>query len=635
MKNLLFPLTIVLFFTTIAVAQDLEYTVANIPAELKENANAVIRLDQKNIVISSRKSMIMTNKRIVTVLNENGLSYMGLYEYFSGRERIKSIEAQFYNAFGKEIKKVKRKDFKENSVSEGSIITDNKLLHYDYTPTEYPFTVVFSSETETSNTAFIPRWYPVPGYFVSIEKANLNAKVAADLGFKYKEFNILDNSNITKEVKADGVSFTATNLTAYKREDYAPAFNSYAPNVIMGLDYFHLEGVDGVATNWKDFGAWVYSNLLKGTDEIPLETQNKIKALVGDEKDPLKKARIVYKYVQDKTRYISIQLGIGGWKPMLAKDVDRLGYGDCKALTNYTRALLEVVNVPSYYTIIYGDTQKKDLIQDFVSIQGNHVILVVPVDNKMHWLECTSQKSPFGFQGDFTDNRLALVIKPEGGEIIRTKEYPTQENTQISKGNYTIDENGNISGNILIKSKGTQYDNKFMYENSSNDDLTKFYKKYFWNIGNLKIKKMNLLNNKDDIEFSEDIALEAADYGKINNGKMIFVINAYNQLSNVPQRYRQRTSSIEMERGYYDYDEITIDLPKGAGIEAKPDNVNIKSEFGEYKTELVVINESQIVYKRTFQSNPGLYDKKDYENFRKFREQIAKNDNAKIVLVKN
>ena len=359
MKNLLFPLTIVLFFTTIAVAQDLEYTVANIPAELKENANAVIRLDQKNIIISSRKSMIMTNKRIVTVLNENGLSYMGLYEYFSGRERVKSIEAQFYNAFGKEIKKVKRKDFKENSVSEGSIITDNKLLHYDYTPTEYPFTVVFSSETETSNTAFIPRWYPVPGFFVSIEKANLNVKVAADLGFKYKEFNIPDNSNITKEVKADGVTFTATNLTAYKKEDYAPAFNSYAPNVIMGLDYFHLEGVDGVATNWKDFGAWVYSNLLKGTNEIPLETQNKIKALVGDEKDPLKKARIVYKYVQDKTRYISIQLGIGGWKPMLAKDVDRLGYGDCKALTNYTKALLEVVNVPSYYTIIYGDSQKK------------------------------------------------------------------------------------------------------------------------------------------------------------------------------------------------------------------------------------------------------------------------------------
>lgn len=634
MKNLLFPLVIVLFFSTIATAQDIEYTVANIPAELKENANAVVRLDQKDIVIASRKSMTTTSKSIVTVLNENGLAYMDLSEYFSGRTRIKSIEAQFYNAFGKEIKKVKRKDFKENSVSGNSIISEGKILYYDYTPTEYPFTVVFSSEVETSNTAFMPKWFPMPGFSVSVEKSGITIKVPSDLGFKYKEFNMLDNPSITKEVKGDGVSFTANNMVTYKTEDYSPSFDSYAPYVMMGLDFFNLEGVDGVATNWKDFGTWMNTNLLKGTEEIPLETQTKIKALVGDEKDPIKKAKIVYKYVQDKTRYISIQLGIGGWKPMLAKDVDRLGYGDCKALTNYTKALLEVVNVPSYYTVIYGDSQRRNLDQDFVSMQGNHVILGLPVDNKMYWLECTSQKAPFAFQGDFTDNRLALTIKPEGGEIIKTKEYVAQENTQISKGNYTIDGNGNISGNILIKSKGMQYDNKYTYEGSSNDDLVKFYKKYFWNISNLKIKKINLLNNKDDVEFSEDIAIEASEYGKLANGRLIFALNAYNPSSHIPQRYRNRTNPFEISRGIYDYDEITIDLPKGFAIEAKPENVTIKTDFGEYKTELAVINESQIVYKRTFQSNSGSYDKKDYENFRKFREQIAKNDNAKIALVK-
>ncbi len=634
MKNLPFTLAIVLFFTTMAIAQDLEYTVANIPAELKENANAVVRLDQKNIVIASRKSMTTTTKKIVTILNENGLSYMDLSEYFSGKTRIKSIEAQFYSAFGKEIKKVKRKDFKENSVSGNSILSEGKVLYYDYTPTEYPFTVVFLSEIETSNTAFMPRWFPMPGFAVSVEKSTINIKVPSDLGFKYKEFNILDNPNITKEVKAEGVSFAANNLLVYKAEDYSPSFDSYAPNVMMGLDFFNLEGVDGVATNWKDFGEWMYTNLLKGTEEIPLETQNKIKALVGDEKDPIKKAKIVYKYVQDKTRYISIQLGIGGWKPMLAKDVDRLGYGDCKALTNYTKALLEVVNVPSYYTVIYGDSQKRNLNQDFVSMQGNHVILGLPVDNKMYWLECTNQKLPFGFQGDFTDNRLALAIKPEGGEIIKTKEYIAQENTQISKGNYAVDENGNISGTILIKSKGLQYDNKYIYEGSSNEDLIKFYKKYFWNISNLKIKKINMLNNKEDVEFSEDIAIEALEYAKPANGRLIFALNAYNLSSSIPQRYRNRTNPFEISRGIYDYDEITIDLPKGYVVEAKPENVTIKTDFGEYKTELVMVNESQVVYKRTYQSNPGSFDKKDYENFRKFREQIAKNDNAKIALVK-
>ena len=116
---------------------------------------------------------------------------------------------------------------------------------------------------------------------------------------------------------------------------------------------------------------------------------------------------------------------------------------------------------------------------------------------------------------------------------------------------------------------------------------------------------------------------------------MVFALNAYNPSFSVPQRYRNRTNPFEISRGYYDYDEVTIDLPKSFVIEAKPEDVEIKSVFGEYKTEYVILNESQLIYKRIYQINPGLYDKKDYENFRKFREQIAKNDNAKIVLVKN
>jgi hypothetical protein len=28
------------------------------------------------------------------------------------------------------------------------------------------------------------------------------------------------------------------------------------------------------------------------------------------------KAKLIYDYVQQKSRYVSIQVGIGGWKPM-------------------------------------------------------------------------------------------------------------------------------------------------------------------------------------------------------------------------------------------------------------------------------------------------------------------------------
>jgi transglutaminase-like putative cysteine protease len=77
---------------------------------------------------------------------------------------------------------------------------------------------------------------------------------------------------------------------------------------------------------------------LTGTTILPEETKAKMRALVGDEKNPIMKAKLIYDYVQQKSRYVSIQVGIGGWKPMDASDVDRLG-GDCKGLTNYTKAL--------------------------------------------------------------------------------------------------------------------------------------------------------------------------------------------------------------------------------------------------------------------------------------------------------
>ncbi len=158
-------------------------------------------------------------------------------------------------------------------------------------------------------------------------------------------------------------------------------------------------------------------------------SKQKFIALTKDASSDKDKAKILYNYLQKNTRYISIQIGIGGLEPFPASEVDRLGYGDCKALANYMRSMLSAVNIPSYYCIVKAGRRKESFHKTFANAQdGNHVILCIPFKNDTTWLECTSQNLPFGFLSDFTDDRDVVACTENGGVIMHTPKYINSTN---------------------------------------------------------------------------------------------------------------------------------------------------------------------------------------------------------------
>lgn len=626
---------IILFFNAqLIISQDLSHNSLNIPEDLKANAYAIYRLDDTQINLNNPYKMTITIHQIVTVLNKSGNNYAHINVYYDNHSSIKSIKATIYNVLGLEIKKVKSNDIKDYSASSDNLYSDDRVKNYEYIPLNYPYTIDYETIVESENTAFYPRWYPIKGYYASTQESHFTVNYPANelkINISEKKFD----TYILKNTSTSGhIDYRAENIKVIEPEPYSPSFSNFAPMVLLAPNKFNLSGVYGEANNWEEFGSWMYSNLLLGRDQLSEQTKSEIKNLVNGIDDPIERARKVYAYMQNKTRYISVQIGIGGWKPMRADEVDHLKYGDCKALVNYTQALLKEANVNTYYTLVYAN-DKKNIDKDFVAMQGNHAILFFPTQKDTIWLECTTQKRPFGYMGDFTADRDVLLIKPDGGKITHTKVYNADESYQNSFGTYHIDDNGYLKGSLTIESSGVQFDNHFQIADEPKEAIIKYYKSYFSNINNLSI--INFENKTDDLanKFTESVTIEAENYGQKSGDRILLILNAFNRSSEVPNRMKNRLLPIEIDYGFIDRDVIQINLPKNYKIEALPASEKIDSEFGSYHSEVIKLNDSTLTYKRTFILKQNNYPKESYDAFRNFKKDVVLKDNSKTILIKN
>ncbi len=608
---------------------------ALLPKELTTHADAVKRLDEMQVEILALDKMTLRRHQVITVLNARGDRHAQAYAWYDDSRKIRELQASVYNALGQEVEKFKERDFEDVSAVDGATLyTDSRIKYLDYTPVEYPYTLDFSYEISTPNTAAIPSWTFLGDNRMSIEKSRYELRFAEpELRPECLELN-MGEMGINRDETDHSIRYEASSIAAVDDENLCPDFDTFMPRIMTRLPVFSYEGYEGQARDWAEMGRWIQANLLSGQDVLPAATQARARSLVNGIEDPMEKARVIYEYVQKNTRYISVQVGIGGMKPISASEVDRVKYGDCKGLSNYTKSLLAAVGVPAYYCHVQAGSEKEDLQEDFADLmQGNHIILAIPDGSEYHWLDCTSPILPFGFLGDFTDDRNVLMVKPDGGEIVHTPAYLNETNFQETTASCALDGSGGLKGKVAIETRGIQYDQHFLLQSRSRDDQVKYYKDYWSYLNNLQLTDFSFDNDRKEVSFKEDVSLSAANYAS-NSGKlMLFSPNLFNRSDYVPDRYRNRELPFEVSRGFLDEDNFEIRLPEGYAIEAMNPEKNIDSEFGQYRSSLSYDKASHSIhYHRKLMVKHGSYPKEKYEAYRDFRKQVAAADNDQIIL---
>jgi transglutaminase-like putative cysteine protease len=611
------------------------YAASLIPKDLLPYASAVVRNEEITVEIKDLDNVSYHLKKAITVLNKNGDDIAHMAIFYNKSVSVKNIKGVAYDEYGKPIGKFSERDFADEATGGGgNLFQDYRVKHYIPSITQYPYTIEYEYELRYKQTLNIESWEPVNETNMAVEQSSYKIIAKPDFNLRYKEINVPQKADIGST--KDGLktySWQIKDVKAIKNEPYSPDWHTYFTRVMVAPEKFSYYGIQGSYTNWQQLGKWQYDKLLSNRQDVPPETAAYIKEITSNISNPKLKAQRIYEYMQHKTHYVSIQIGIGGFQPFTASEVDKDGYGDCKALCNYTRALLSVAGIESYYCIVYGNHNDKiSMLPDFASMQGNHVILCLPFKNDTTWLECTSQQIPFGFLSDFTDDRTVLACTPYGGKLMHTPKYTADENIEKRKADFVLNDDGALSGSMETVLKGTDYDDRYHIIEDAQSERIKDVKRYY-PINNMEIKKLIYKQDKSlTPSTTEEIELSAKEYAAMNNGKIYFSLNSVNRARTLRQIIN-RINPVCIQRGYTEEDNITYTLPKGYKLESEPIKKHLARPFGNF-TMTMSLEDDKLIYHRVLQLKDGNYSKDTYQELVDFFQTAVDADEYNVVLIK-
>lgn len=621
-------------FSSAVLAGDGDYAVFRIPKELLKNANAVIRLQEQYTELLKEDKLLTREHYVITILNEEGDRFSGMFEYYDKFRDIKSVDGTLYDALGLKIKSLKNKDIEDGSGSSGNnLADDSRYKKHNFYHRVYPYTIEYTIESVKKETMFFSSWIPVWSELIAVQKSLFSVSVPDGYLLRYKPFNY----NREPEIKETGgrkvYNWNLENYQAVIREFAAPAWKQITPAVLFAPSAFVIEDYKGTMTDWKELGKFQLS-LNKGRDQLPDELKAKVAELTRGVTSVEEKIVRLYQYLQSNTRYISIQLGIGGWRPLEASFVAGKLYGDCKALSNYMYALLKEAGIKSHYTLIKAGQGEDDLELDFPSRQFNHAIICVPLEKDSLWLECTSQTQSPGYMGGFTGNRHALLITEEGGKVTATPRYGMNDNTQVRQIKAQLTEDGRLQIRAHTTYRCMQQDDLQMLINSLSKDKVKEELHEKLDFATYEVDRFNYKENKSKRpSVEEELDISVSNYATITGKRLFIVPNIMTRHGRRLTPNEERKYGVELDVEYRDTDSIEIVIPAGYTAESVPADVVLETKFGRYRST-VRIEGTRILYFRNMEHFAGKFPANEYAELVKFYEAMYKADRARLVLVK-
>ena len=596
--------------------------------------NASVIKNEENILleITAIDRFTYTVHKVETILSEKGKDELDFVQYTNKYISLENAEIKVFDVWGKQVTKFSKKDMTTVANGEG-LIEDGYVTYLRIPAPAYPITVEYNYQLKFKGTVNYPS-FNIMSSGEAVVKSTFTARVLKELDLRYKEKNVQLKPDITEDTKYKQYQWNVTDMKPLEYEEGTAKYESRYPSIQLAPNRFSYYNNEGDLTSWKKFGAWI-GNLYNGLDELPQERKDFFMNMVKGASTDEDKARIIYEYLQKNFRYVSIQLGIGGLKPFSADFTDKKKYGDCKGLSNYMKAALKAVGIKSCLAIINAEYNSEPVDPDFPENGFNHVILCIPQGKDSIWLECTSNKTDFGYLGSFTENRNALLITNDGGVLVPTPVSQAKENLLTANTLAEISADGSGTSVTTFTTSGAyKMDLETNLIDEKKDDQKEFL---IHTVGFKQPDEFEVDKNDNQQMLSTSIKMSIEKIPEFIAGDKMFIApRLYKQWAAKLPKANNRRLDFYFSNPFIKTDTTAFKLPEGFIVDALPTPKSYACEYGSYKNNYWFDEKNNSVYcTAKLELTQLKIPASKYASVKTFFDEVQQEDAQRIVIRKN
>jgi hypothetical protein len=625
------------------------------PAWLKEASKSTVPVpdrvaryavlsDETRIEVDESGGIKKSEIRAIRVIQPEGRNMARAQAYYeSDISKVLELRAWFIRPNG-EIKKLDKNNVIDEALVGNDVYNEARVKVLSASGEAEPGTV-FGYEIVTEEKAFFNqfRWLPQETN-APVIKSRFSLSLPPGWSAKAKMFN---HAEINPAINENSYSWEIQNLSFVTPEPMAPS--TIKP--ILAISIFppsdkHVSGRS--FTKWSDVSLW-YSELSEPQAILTPEMIKKAQELTAGKNSEMEKISAIARFCQD-INYISIQMGIGRFKPHASTDVFGKSYGDCKDKANLMRALLKAIGITGYPVLIFSGDRRHVREEWPSALQFNHCIIAIKLNEPSKALAIVQHETlgsllifdptdphvkpgniPKHEQGSFF-----LLAANDAGRLMQMPMAPPEANHTGRNTEMDLDANGTIRVRIhedLTGSAAASATAQLI--ETPRDEFNKSIERWIAStVTGAQIEKINPQSDPVNDHFTLDVPFTAERYGQLMQGKLlVFNPNVVSRRSLPPFNQQAMRKQPVVLESHSLSETVKIKLPAGFSVDEMPAPVKISTPFAYYASECSAGAEG-IVYTRSLLLQNAVIPAQQYGQIRDFFASVRNAEQTPVVLIR-